>query len=185
MINDKNKKVLAFCGSTRKDSTNLQILQAIEKLTVDNLEFEFYNELTLLPHFNPDLDKEVPPLIVQVLRNKITDADGILICTPEYVFSLPGSLKNMIEWTVSTTIFSNKPTAIITASGLGEKAHESLLLIMKTIEAKMPSKCQLLIQGARSKVNAGGITDENTLSKINELIVSFVSIINEQCFRLP
>ena len=66
-------------------------------------------------------------------RKSIEEADAVLICTPEYVFSLPGILKNALEWTVSTTVFSDKPTALLTASSSGEKAHESLLLVMKTL----------------------------------------------------
>lgn len=82
---------------------------------------------------------------------------------------------------VSTTLFSHKPTAIITASGLGERAHESLQLIMKTIEAKMTRQTQLHIAGVRSKVNANGeIIDESTLNKINELIASFSGLLTEK-----
>jgi len=171
--------MLAICGSTRENSINLQLIYAIEKLTEAIWNIEIYGELALLPHFNPDLDKEPFPEKVQDLRNKIKNADGVLICTPEYVFSLPGSLKNAIEWTVSTTLFSKKPAAIITASGLGEKAHESLQLIMRTIEAEIPAGSQLLIQGARNKVNnSGEITDEMTLAGIKELIRSFTATLS-------
>lgn len=173
------KNILAICGSTRENSTNLQLIHAIGKLTTAIWNIEIYDGLALLPHFNPDLDKDSPPPIVDIFRNKIRNAAGILICTPDYIFSLPGSLKNAIEWTVSTTLFSKKPAAIITASGLGEKAHESLQLIMKTIEAEIPGSSQLLIRGARNKVNdSGEITDETTLSGIKELIRSFTATLS-------
>lgn len=172
------KKIFALCGSTRKNSANLQLLKAIAWLSSDHLEIEIYDQLASLPHFNPDIDNETPPVAIAALREKIKAADGVLICTPEYVFSLPGSLKNLIEWMVSTTVFSHKPTAIVTASGLGEKAHESLQLIMKTIEAKMTEQTQLHISGVRTKVNTDGkITDEFTLIKIKELIDSLVMLI--------
>ena len=167
-------KVLAICGSTRRQSTNLQIIKAIAQLAADDFEVEIYQHLAALPHFNPDLDDEQVPELVQAFRNQIGAADGVLICTPEYVFSLPGSLKNAIEWLVSTTLFYGKPTAIITASGLGQKAHESLQLIMKTIEAKLSDTTQLLIEGARPKLNSSGdITDAATLVKVKELIAAF------------
>ena len=150
------KKVVAICGSTRTQSVNLSIIQYVGRLLSAEVEFEIYNELSLLPHFNPDLDKERAPDIVETLRDKIRDADGVLICTPEYVFSLPGALKNAIEWCVSTTIFSEKPVALITASASGAKAHESLQLVMKTIYADMTEETQLLIQGAKGKVNNNG-----------------------------
>ncbi len=175
------KKVFAICGSTRKNSSNLQIIKAIERLSEGSLEFDIYTELGTLPHFNPDVDDENLQDTVMAFRKKISEADGVLICTPEYVFSLPGSLKNAIEWTVSTTIFSNKPVAIITASGRGEKAHESLQLIMRTIEARMNDSTQLLIQGARAKLNdSGEITDETVLKKIKELIAGFTMIMGKE-----
>jgi NAD(P)H-dependent FMN reductase len=55
-------------------------------------------------------------------RKKIEDADGVLICTPEYVYSLPGSLKNAVEWMVSTTLFTDKPAALITAASSGTES---------------------------------------------------------------
>jgi len=137
--------------------------------------------LAQLPHFNPDIDKDgILPNSIQDFRDKIHEADSVLICTPEYVFSLPGSLKNAIEWTVSTTLFSHKPVAIITAAASGEKAHESLLLIMKTIEAKLSPQSQLLISGGKSKINSTGeITDPATLNKIKELISDFTKALIE------
>lgn len=172
--------VLAICGSTRSQSTNLQIIKAIAQLAANDFNIEIYQHLTELPHFNPDSDKDEVPEIVQAFRNQINAADGVLICTPEYVFSLPGSLKNAIEWTVSTTLFAEKPTAIITASGLGQNAHESLQLIMKTVGAKMTGETQLLIEGARNKLNASGeITSNTILIKVKALIDALAAMINK------
>ena len=173
------KKVVAICGSTRTQSVNLSIIQYVGRLLSAEVEFEIYNELSLLPHFNPDLDKERAPDIVETLRDKIRDADGVLICTPEYVFSLPGALKNAIEWCVSTTIFSEKPVALITASASGAKAHESLQLVMKTIYADMTEETQLLIQGAKGKVNNNGeVTDALTAEQLNKLVKAFTHQLN-------
>lgn len=169
------KKILAICGSTRTHSANLSIIQYVEKLLTEEAEVEIYGALSLLPHFNPDLDKERAPDIVETLRGKIKNAEGVLICTPEYVFSLPGALKNAIEWCVSTTIFSEKPVALITASASGVKAHESLQLIMKTIYADVEDGTQLLIQGAKGKANdKGEITDAVTAEKLKRLATAFM-----------
>ena len=173
------KKVFAICGSTRKDSSNLQLLKAICELYKDQLQIEIYTQLAELPHFNPDVTEEQTPLIIQQFRRKITDADGVLICTPEYVFSLPGALKNAIEWTISTTVFSEKPVALITASGLGQKAHESLLLIMKTIYSRYTENTQLCISGARSKLAQNKITDPETLARVCNLVSAFIELMNE------
>jgi len=170
------KKVLAICGSTRTTSANLAIIKYTASLLSNEAEVEIYSELSLLPHFNPDLDKDKAPEIVELFRDKVRNADGILICTPEYVFSLPGALKNAIEWCVSTTIFSSKPVALITASASGTMAHQSLELIMKTIYADLRSETQLLIQGAKGKVdNNGVISDAVTAEQLKNLCVAFIS----------
>jgi chromate reductase len=172
------KKVFAICGSTRINSSNLQLLNAIKDLYIKQLDIEIYTSLHEMPHFNPDIQDDAIPSVIQHFRNSIKIADGVLICTPEYVFSLPGVLKNAIEWTIATTVFSEKPLALITASGLGQKAHESLLLIMKTIYASYTEETQLLISGARTKVSDNRITDNETLLRIQTLMNSFIILMN-------
>ena len=175
----KKTKILAITGSTRKNSSNYKILKYISEHIKSEFEVEIFEELTEIPHFNPDLDNENPPNMVTFFRNKINEADGVLICTPEYVFSLPGSLKNALEWCVSTTVFSNKNTGLITASASGEKGHEQLLLIMKTLEAKFLDNTQLLIQGIRGKINEEGkIINEETEVALQDFICNFESQFN-------
>ncbi|KRD06408.1 FMN reductase [Flavobacterium sp. Root901] len=167
-------KILAITGSTRKNSSNFKILKYISAHLKTDFEVEIFEDLGRIPHFNPDLDTENPPEEITVMRNKIDGADGIIICTPEYVFSLPGSLKNVLEWCVSTTIFSNKKTGLITASASGEMGHEQLLLIMKTLEAKFDTNTQLLIQGIRGKIDADGkIMNEETEIALQNFINNF------------
>lgn len=175
------KKVLAICGSTRTQSANLSIIHYVAELLSNDVVIEIYNDLPNLPHFNPDLDKDTAPKIVEALRNRIKTADGVLICTPEYVFSLPGALKNVIEWCVSTTVFSEKPVALITASASGTKAHESLQLVMKTIYADVREETQLMIQGAKGKVNKEGeITDASTAQQLKQLADAFLFQLKEE-----
>ena len=172
-------KILAITGSTRKNSSNFKILKYISDNIKTEFEIEIFEDLAEIPHFNPDLDNENPPENVVSFRNKIIQADGIIICSPEYVFSLPGSLKNALEWCVSTTIFSNKNTGLITASASGEKGHEQLLLIMKTLEAKFLDNTQLLIQGIRGKINEDGkIINEETEAELQDFICNFESQFN-------
>ncbi|MDQ6787967.1 MAG: hypothetical protein M3033_14270, partial [Acidobacteriota bacterium] len=84
-------------------------------------------------------------------------------------------------WTVSSGEFMNKPTALITASGLGEKAYESLLLTLKTIEARIGEKAALLISNARTKVNAEGvISDASTVEALRQLIEFFIQTIDAE-----
>ena len=173
------KTIFAISGSTRKDSTNLHILRTVALMYKEELNFVVFNGLDQLPHFNPDLDTEPAPAAITAFRNGLTAADGVLICTPEYVFSLPGALKNAIEWTVSTTIFTNKPTALITASSSGTKAHEALQLLMSTLGAKTSADTSLLIQAPKTKVDAEGrITDAATLQHLHQLMERFTGMLS-------
>ena len=174
------KNVLAISGSLRAASTNLKIIENVAALAADSLKISVYQGLSALPQFNPDLDTNEPPETVKDLRRRIKESDGVLICTPEYVFGVPGALKNAIDWTVSSGEFSGKPTALITASLGGEKAHESLLLTLKTVEAKIGENCALLIQYARTKVNAEGeIRNAATVEALKLLIKSFAQTLSK------
>jgi NAD(P)H-dependent FMN reductase len=174
------KKIFAISGSTRSNSSNLKILKQIAELSKDHFELKIFEGLAEIPHFNPDLDTENPPQQVTNFRNEIHNADGVIICTPEYVFSLPGSLKNALEWCVSTTIFSKKKVGLITASASGEIGHEQLKLIMKTIEANFKEETSLLIQGVRGKVNTvGTIVDRQTLEQIQKFITTYDNLLRE------
>jgi len=174
------KTVLAICGSTRSQSANLFIIQYIAAVLANDVKMEVYDGLTQLPYFNPDLDKENAPPVVETFRQKIASADGILICTPEYVFSLPGVLKNAIEWCVSTTIFSEKPVALITASASGVAAHQSLRLVMKTIYTDLRDDTQLLIQGAKGKIDPyGHVSDAITAGQLNALAHAFLDQLHQ------
>jgi NAD(P)H-dependent FMN reductase len=170
----KKIKIFAITGSTRKNSSNFKILKFISDNIKSQFELEIFEDLEEIPHFNTDLDNDFPPEKVISFRNKIVQADGILICTPEYIFSLPGSLKNALEWCVSTTIFSSKKVGLITASASGKMGHEQLLLIMKTIEAKFENNTQLLIGGIRGKMDEeGNIINKDTLNELQFFISNF------------
>lgn len=172
MIEKKN--IIGICGSASQDSANLFILKLIAELENSDFNMEIIDDLTELPHFKTELtDKNVPEIIVE-FRNRIANADGIIICTPEYVFSIPSGLKNMIEWCVSTTVFSDKPIGLITASASGLKGHEELKLIMETVQTNFTDKTTLLIQGIKGKVNEEGkVSDENTRNELKEFIRAF------------
>ncbi len=170
----KQFKIFAITGSTRKNSSNYKILKHISENIKTDFEVEIFEDLDKLPHFNPDLDTDNPPEAIISFRNKVAQANGIIICTPEYVFSLPGSLKNALEWCVSTTIFSKKKVGLITASASGEMAHEQLILIMKTLEAQLEEENLLLIQGVRGKINEEGkIINDETLIALKKFIDNF------------
>ena len=87
---------------------------------------------------------------------------------------VPGTLKNAIDWTVSSCEFSHKPTALITASSLGEKGHASLLETLKIVEADISDNTALLIQHIKMKITPDGdINHKNTLTELLNLLSAF------------
>ena len=128
------KKILAISGSTRKTSTNHRILDYLKTAVSekDGFSIEIYPGVDTLPHFNEDLDKDPPASVIE-FRNALSGCDGVILCSPEYVFSLPGSFKNALDWLVSTTVLFQKPLAMIVAAASGEEAFRSLRKIARLI----------------------------------------------------
>lgn len=176
------KTILAISGSTRSQSTNHNYIEAVAALLTPGITLTHNKDLiTALPHFNPDLDTETPPPAVTSFRQQLRNASGILICTPEYAMGVPGTLKNALDWTVSSCEFSGKPVALITASSLGEKAHRSLLETLNVIEARITPATSLLIPFARTKINAQHqVTDVPTHEALLNLVQAFTAMLNTQ-----
>jgi NAD(P)H-dependent FMN reductase len=176
MTKSSKKQILALSGSIRKNSSNNRILELIADACKDDAAIEIYALIDQLPHFIPGLQDDVLPVIVKDFLDKIQMADGVLICTPEYVFSLPAVLKNALEWTVSSTVLSDKPVAFIVASAGGEKAFESLDLIMSTlIQKAIPHNLKLLIRGAQGKVSdEGKFADKQVEGQLHDLMNAFI-----------
>jgi chromate reductase, NAD(P)H dehydrogenase (quinone) len=181
-IMDKNRiKILAISGSLRKKSSNTNVLYAISNLRPENTDFQFYEGLEHLPHFNPEIDTDSPPDPVKDLRNQLKLADGVIICTPEYARGVPGSLKNALDWIVSSGEFVNKPVAVISASSRssgGDKAHESIMLTLEMIEAKIPKESTLRIGTVGTKINNKiEILDPTTSEQLKSVLNSLISSI--------
>lgn len=173
-------QVLAIIGSANTQSANLYVVQQLAALAQDKFRVNIYNELKQLPHFDPDLSVSNTPTAVLELRQQIADADGVIISTPEYVYSIPSGLKNAIEWCVATTIFANKPTGLITAAANGLKGHEELQLIMRTVEARFTGPTTLLIQGIKGKLDAQGqLTDDKTRTELLEFVEALAQLMGQ------
>ena len=168
-------KILAVSGSLRPNSSNAVILNIIEKLVPDEIDFFIYKGLGSLPQFD---DPEDIPITVSVWRKHLQEADAVLICTPEYAFGVPGSLKNALDWTVASGELVNKPLALITASTGGEKAHAAFLQIFTALSANIPDGASLLISYVRSKLNtAGEITDIPTLEAVKSVLAKLIQAV--------
>lgn len=167
-------RILAISGSLRANSTNTALVRATAVLAPPNMEIIIYDGLADLPHFSPDLDGDHSPPSVKDLRGQLQAADGVLICTPEYAYGMPGALKNALDWTVSTGEFYDKPIATISASPSstgGEKAHASLLLTLTALAAETVEGGTLIIPFVRTKLNAtGDVSDPETALALRSVL---------------
>src|SRR5271165_5210380 len=112
-------RVLGISGSLREGSHNTALLRAAGEVAPEGVAVELYDGLESLPHYNQDRDTEVPPAEVTELRRLIERADAVLIATPEYNGSIPGALKNALDWASrprGNAALLNKPVAVIGAS---------------------------------------------------------------------
>src|SRR5260221_261149 len=110
--------VVAISGSLRSKSTNVSLLRAAARVAPEGMKVVSYDGIAPLPHFNPDLDLEganAPPAVA-AWRTLLGSAQGMVISSPEYAHGVPGSLKNALDWIVSSYEFSGKPVVLINAS---------------------------------------------------------------------
>ncbi len=112
-------KVLGISGSLRRDSHNTALLRAAAELVPGGVELELWDGLRAVPPYDEDDDVEPAPAAVTELRDAVAGADAILFATPEYNHSIPGQLKNALDWAsrpLATNPLRNKPVAVVGAS---------------------------------------------------------------------
>jgi chromate reductase, NAD(P)H dehydrogenase (quinone) len=113
-------RILAISGSLRAGSYNTSLLRAAAQLAPDGVELELYDGLEALPHYNADRDTDAPPAQVARLREQIAQADALLFATPEFNGTIPGALKNLIDWASRPrgprAALFGKPAAVIGSS---------------------------------------------------------------------
>ncbi len=176
-MKNNNLKILGISGSLRESSSASGVLKVVAGLMPGNVDFEMYNDLEKIPAFN---DSNEIPLPVSGLIDLITAADGVFFCIPEYAFGVPGALKNALDWTVSSTAFSDKPVALITAASQGQKAHAALLLTLSAIGTKINEGSQLVISFIRIKLDEkNNLKDDATMHAIKSLIKTFLESVEE------
>ena len=170
-----SKNILAISGSLRANSSNNGVINKAAELVCGEVNFIIYEGLGSLPPFN---DCKEPAAEVIEFRELLKAADGVLICSPEYAFGVPGVLKNALDWTVSTGEFVNKPVALITAATGGDKAHASLLLTLSALSANVPEKGTLLISFVRSKLNENGeVKAPATIQSIKDVMDALIDTV--------
>jgi NAD(P)H-dependent FMN reductase len=133
-------EIIGISGSLRKHSSNAALLRAAARVAPSGVRVTLYDALGGLPHFTPDLDEEgtEPPPAVAALRRLLIGADAVLISSPEYAHGVPGAMKNLLDWLVSTGELVDKPVALLNASPVGGRfAQEALLETLRTMNWKV------------------------------------------------
>ncbi len=166
-------KIIGIGGTLRKGSFSKALLFAAQKLTPKGVVIEI-TEIGDFPLYNPDIPV---PKNVQEFKNKIRSADAILFSTAEYNYSVPGVLKNAIDWAsrpYGDNSFDQKPAAIMSEStGLisGSRAAYHLRQIMVMLNSPVLTQPELMVPQASDKFDKeGNLTDEHTKEKIKALL---------------
>jgi chromate reductase len=176
MESGRNVKVLGFAGSLRKDSYNRSALRAAGELLPAGMTLETY-DLAPIPLFNEDVERDGFPAAVLEFKQRIASADALLIATPEYNYSIPGVLKNAIDWVSrppGQSPLTGKPLAIMGASSgyFGSvRAQNHLRQICVLFNMHPVNAPEVFISGATSKFDANGVlTDEKFRANIGMLL---------------
>jgi len=177
---EKQTKILAFAGSLRKGSYNKALVRAAVEVAPANVAIEVF-DLEGIPPFNQD-DQNSPPAVVVEFKEKIRSADALLIATPEYNYSIPGILKNAIDWASRPFVgnpLTGKPVAIMSASvgkfG-GARAQYHLRQTFVFLNMFPVNQPEVMLSNANENVDADGkLTNEQTRALIKQLIEALVA----------
>lgn len=168
---------VTLLGSLRRRSYNRIVAEELPKLAPDGVRISALGSIGAFPLYDQDLQDAGFPSDVEAMAEAIRAADGVIIVTPEYNYSVPGPLKNALDWLSRTTPqpFAGKPVAIITASpGMmgGVRAQYHLRQTLVFFDARVVNRPEVMIGqvGQKVDVEAGTITDETTRQYLSRLI---------------
>jgi chromate reductase, NAD(P)H dehydrogenase (quinone) len=170
--------ILGISGSLRRASYNSALLRAANELLPENVTLEI-SPLDGIPLFNQDTEADVPET-VRIFRESIASADAVLFATPEYNASIPGVLKNAIDWASRPPerVLDGKPAAIMgaTTGQFGTlRAQLHLRQILSHVNMQMVNKPEVYVMQAKSKFDANGrLTDETSRGFVRDLVVNLV-----------
>lgn len=175
-------RILALAGSLRRGSFNRLLLQAAVELAPARMNVEIYDGLGPIPLFNEDVEHATDhgPGEVRRLRDAIAAADGVLIATPEYNQSLPGALKNAIDWLsrpAPEEVLAGKPICIVGASGgrWGTRLAQSALrqILTATESVVMPAPALYVREAQHLFDDSGRLADEPTRAALRSIVGAF------------
>jgi NAD(P)H-dependent FMN reductase len=171
-------RILLVSGSLRQGSTNAAALDAVAGLAVAGVTFDRYDGVADLPHFDPGADVEPLPPAVAELRRRIAASDAVVFSTPEYAGTLPGSFKNLLDWSVGGGEIYEKPVAWINvaATGRGLGAHETLRLVLGYVGARIVEEACVDVPVPRDALDADGrLVDREIRARLAAVVAALVA----------
>ncbi len=170
--------ILLVSGSTRDGSTNTAVLKTALALMAPGSTASLYDGLGALPLYNPDDDRETAPVDPRVarMRDQVSAADALLICTPEYAGALPAAMKNLLEWTIGDAGTYRKPVAFINAAGPAAPtgaadAHASLRKVLSYAGADLVEEACARIPVSRELVGSTGLIEDDSTRRAISIAV--------------
>ncbi len=174
-------KVLAISGSLRKDSHNTRLLRALREEAPEGVEITIWDGLKSMPHYDADDDGVPGPPQVEAFRRLVRDADGVIFATPEYNSSVPGALKNALDWgsrPLATNAFRNKPVAVIGSSAGafgGVWAAAELRKILAAMGARV-TDVELAVGHSHEKFDDDGqLLDDDVRQGLRDALTTLVA----------
>ena len=173
-------RVLLITGSLRRQSTNTALLRAAQDLAPPGTDTTLYRDLGDLPHFNPDDDGPELPEAAAGLRAAIRSADALVFSTPEYAGALPGSFKNLLDWSIGDgeagSIYE-KPVCWLNASPRGANdAHASLRTVLSYAHATIVEAACVTVPIRSGELEAGAIVlDQQRATQVREALELLVA----------
>jgi NAD(P)H-dependent FMN reductase len=129
--------VVAITGSLRRQSTSTELLRAASRLAPPGMAVSLFRALDDIPHFSPDDDIVPAPESVTELRSLLAGANAVIFATPEYAHGMPGALKNVLDWLVSSGELHDKRVALFNASPRAHHAQDALAEVLRTMGARV------------------------------------------------
>ena len=174
-------RILAISGSLRRGSHNTMLLRAAEELLPSEVELIFWDGLRDAPAYDEDSDLEPAPASVAALREAVREADAVLFATPEYNSSVPGALKNALDWAsrpMATNAFRNKPVAVIGSSAgmFGAVwAQAELRKVLAAMGARV-AEVEVAIGHVTEKFDhEGRLTDDDVRAQLSDAISTLLA----------
>jgi chromate reductase, NAD(P)H dehydrogenase (quinone) len=178
-------RILGISGSLRRDSHNTSLLRAAAEAAGPDTQIELYDRLKEVPPYDGDDDVHPRPTSIVRLNAAIASAEGVLFATPEYNASIPGQLKNAIDWVsrpVETNMLRNKPVAVVGAStgAFGAVwAQAELRKVLAALGARVLD-IELPVPHAHTRFEAGGLIDDEIRASLADALEALAEEIRER-----